>query len=444
MVVGPERELVGCVVGEVRVHELPAKLSESDVLDFVEGVHLAPDVAVRIAAAMAADAAVAGWVQALRADRAALIAMPAAKAPAGLLEAVESQLDSEVLVSAARVEHAARGPVPVVVARPLGPGVLARIGRSPMLALAAMLAMAAGAMWLAVGSTQSAKPARTPTSKANPATGPETLRPVDGPDATTLSARAGDVDGTEHGASGGLEAAAGAAVEQRLAEAGPPEPNEQPGTLMARPAADVASVAAPHPWGLPLDRALALAAEGRLLIEIDSAELDRTATRLEGLTRASSAVWHVRRHDAPASSRVVALERSRIDAAAQAERALAQGSSPRAPRAFDQSGESGAATGRLPPLREPAKRPAASAAPPAVLPGTFEAQIPATEPVLEALLRRLSGVGRQRAQLVELDPVAAEILRLLPAPGDGFVGPPPEFAHDTVSRVAVPIVVRER
>ena len=439
--------MVGCVVGEVRVHELPAKLSESDVLDFVEGVHLAPDVAVRIAAAMAADAAFAGWVQALRADRAALIAMPAAKTPAGLLEAVESQLDSEVLVSAARVEHAARGPVPVVVARPLGPGVLARIGRSPMLALAAMLAMAAGAMWLAVGSTQSAKPARTPTSKANPATGPETLRPVDGPDATTLSARAGDVDGTEAGASGGLEAAAGAAVEQRLAEAGAPEPNEQPGTLMARPAADVASVAAPHPWGLPLDRALTLAAEGRLLIEIDSAELDRTATRLEGLTRASSAVWHVRRHDAPASSRVVALERSRIDAAAQAERTLAQDGSPRSPRSprtFDQSGESGAATGRLPPLREPARGPAASAAPPAVLPGTFEAQMPATEPVLEALLRRLSGVGRQRAQLVELDPVAAEILRLLPAPGDEFVGPPPEFAHDTVSRVAVPIVVRER
>lgn len=431
------------------MHELPAKLSEGDVLDFVEGVHLAPDVAVRIAAAMAADATFAGWVQALRADRAALIAMPAAKAPAGLLEAVESQLDSEVLVSAARVEHAARGPVPVVVARPLGPGVLARIGRSPMLALAAMLAMAAGAMWLAVGSTQSAKPPRMMASKANPATGPETLRPVDGPDATTLSARAGGVDGTEHGASGGLEAAAGAAVEQRLAEAGPPEPNEQPGTLMARPAADVASVAAPQPWGLPLDRALTLAAEGRLLIEIDSAELDRTATRLEGLTRASSAVWHVRRQEASVSARVVAIERSRIDAAAQAERTLAQDGSPRSPRSprtFDQSGESGAATGtgRLPPLREPARGPAASAAPPAVLPGTFEAQMPATEPVLEALLRRLSGVGRQRAQLVELDPVAAEILRLLPAPGDEFVGPPPEFAHDTVSRVAVPIVVRER
>ena len=418
---------------------MPPNLTESNLLDFVEGVAITPDVAARVNAAMTADPHLAAWVRAVQADRAALIALPGIKAPAGLLEAVEAELDGDVLVSALNAEYAASGPVPVVVSRPLGPGVLVRIGRSPILALAAMLALAAGAAWLSVRGGSSG-PRATPLARSGGTV--QTLESTPsavGVDATTLA--------VSRSSGGGVatEPPAGAPGEERLADAAPPEPNEPPGTLMARSAdhAPNAPAVAP-PWGLPLDRALALAAEGRLLIEIDSAELDRTATRLDALVRTPGAGLRVHRHVAAAAARLVAVERARIDAEmlARDDRALAQGGQRTTPSTLDQSGE-GAATVRAPAASPSGRAGAPPSAPPAILPGTFEAQLPANEAALEALLRRLSAVGRQRARLVELDAAAAATLSAL-TPGQELVGPPVEFARDTVARVAVPIVVRER
>ncbi len=402
------------------MRELPPNLSEADLLDHVEGARLSPAVA----AALAADADLAAWAAGLRADRAALAGLSDAKAPAALMARVEAALEQDALATALGAESAAVGPVPVVmVHRTRGP-VLARIGGWPALAVAAALALVAGLSWVAVSS----RPAARPGATAGP------LISAAMPDAWPSSG----ADTPAPSADPGRDLAL-------ISE--PPGPSDfEPaltgtGSTAAATAAGADSPGTPAPWGMPLDRALALAAQGRLLIEIDSAELDRTGARLDSLTRLRASAMRIHARAEPAGRALVALARARADArAAHAFAVVPPAAVEPARLASDASATPPAPGPEVVVLPHPDPPRAARA----VLPAAYELDVLAAEAALDSALRGLCHGARQRARLVILSDDEAALVWPAPEVDPAFVGPPVELMPVSPARVSVPVVARER
>ncbi len=450
----------------------PSNLNETDILDFVEGAALAPDVAARIQAALAADAAFAALVQGMRADRAALVSLAPEKAPVGLLESVEALLEAETLASVAGVERAASGPVPVVAPRPETRGILARIGPARSLAAAAALALVAGAAWFTLAPGSTTTNARRPVA-INAGFDSDATLHRGGPDPAQMeqmlaSAREKAEEAATAAATAGLESAAtldedtGTAADSvALAEAtaqfvGPMPPDQ-----------NVDAPAPQQPWGMSLTRAAELAREGRLIIEVRSGETDRTQLRLDSLTRRPAAGLRVaRQQDASIAAQTAAYVRQQLALARAQSTAESFGTTtPGAPLAAssataDEQAPAPAAATLLAPAdaATPMLPPAAAAR---VLEQGYEAMVMPDERSIRSLLRALTPGTMQVAQLIEMDePLALQIRQtrvqqqaatLPSAATTGPAAPAPlsrtakeQARPEPTWPVAVPIVVREK
>ncbi|MFN0012003.1 MAG: hypothetical protein ACKVS8_10205 [Phycisphaerales bacterium] len=447
---------------------LPSNLTEADVLDFVEGGDISPQVLARIEAALVADPAFEALVQGMRSDRAPLMALAAAKAPVGLLESVEALLENEDLASVVGVEHAASGPVPVVVLRSQTPGVLARIGPARTLAAAAACAFVAGAAWLTLGPASNsasrliALDSRTARDLAatqphnegvRVATEAPQLARSDSPTAargSSLNAHALEVS------SSGPDDAAGAAADSvALAEStaqfvGPVPPDQN---------ADASAQS--QPWGMSLARAAELAREGRLIIEVRSTETDRTQLRLDGLARRpTGAVRVAQQPDASIASQTASYVRQQVGLAHAQRQSAQQGFGDPVPgdMARARAGESGGVPA-APLPQVPGSVPQIAlqpVPPPRVLEQGYEAMVMPDERSIRSLLRVLTPGSMQVAQLIEIDaPVAAQIQQTRvqqqagALPTTGAPAPPSRAAKEQTrpeppAPVAVPIVVREK
>ncbi|MGD9690675.1 MAG: hypothetical protein AB7K52_13405 [Phycisphaerales bacterium] len=248
--------------------------------DLVEGRALAPSGQARVDAALAADPALAGRLSAMRAQRAVLVSLRHApiQAPADLLARAQSALEREereALLGLAASEHRTAGSIPASRVEFTGPGVLARLTPvvrvlRPIAAAAAIILVAGLSLW----------GVRTLVQRAS-----DTLAKSSDPDVGPIE----DHAITPELARNDLPAAP--APGETLAGTDAPG---SPAEIDTPPAPTI--VAAEHPFGMPLDRALALAGEGRLVIRIRAAEEGVALTILENMLarpRADRAVARV-------------------------------------------------------------------------------------------------------------------------------------------------------
>lgn len=233
---------------------LPPHLDPADVLAFIEGEPLSGPARQQIQAAMAADAAFRRVVEGMQSDRVGLVGLSRVHAPADLLNRVEAELSQADLLALAGAESAAATTVPISRVAYEGPSVVGVIMASPWtrrLAAAAAIAMAAGLAYIGLKSAFNKFDSRTTivkneTTAPVPIEVPELREPVD------------------------------VAVNDAppLPEAVDPSANE--------PVAMVVQPKAPNPlYGMELDRALALAGEGKLLIRLRSLTAEDAFKKLE-------------------------------------------------------------------------------------------------------------------------------------------------------------------
>lgn len=218
------------------------------LLALVEGEPLSPSDRSRAERALASDPALAGLVESLRADRLALVALGSARmpAPADLVDRIGAALDAAALRALAGEEAVAAVAVPVSRVEYTRPSIIARIGASRWLrpaALAAGLLLAGGIVLIA---------ARAILHRQAPAV-PVAVNPQ--PDAPSPEPSA---------APAGLAHA-------DPADAVAPESPEAASPVIAPDAPGTRVAAAKPRYGIPLDRALELAAEGRLAIRVRAA-----------------------------------------------------------------------------------------------------------------------------------------------------------------------------
>lgn len=291
----------------------PRTPDEGDLLAFVEGEPLPREQERAVAAALAADPALARKLERMRADRSALRSMPAVAAPSGLLDAVESALQPVLerqMLLGLRDGRALEDHPPVSVVQPARRSVLGslfaeRAGRRMALA-AGLLLVVGGASYFAATMIRPVSPAR-PLEIADAArrvsapAGPSSPRIGRGPDQTAqrmLAERPVAADRSIAAAPTQAKALGGtannASPSATLAQTKPEEPPFSPPPAPSQ----VASAPGLNPEDLGIDsaRAVELAKQGRLVIRLrapDPFVLSHPSVIADRVRRSSPAMWRL-------------------------------------------------------------------------------------------------------------------------------------------------------
>ncbi len=248
-------------------NDLPPGLDEHMLLAWVED-QLPAQQRARVEEALRARPALLGRLDAMRSDRHTLRSLGEERAPAYLMESIEETLERDALLGLASGQDLLRSPpVSTVVVRRPALGVMAFIGSRAgrRLALAAAVALVAGAaVWL----------------------GPQLLSPAPAPREPVMIAQSE------------LEAQAPEAAHP--VEPAPPAPEPVIAAAPEPPAHSAIELPGPAP--MRLDRAVALAAEGRLAIRVGVERYDIAMQRVAQLVeRPGRRGWRLGRDDAGAA-----------------------------------------------------------------------------------------------------------------------------------------------
>lgn len=281
--------------------DLPAGVSEADVAEVVSPPRLMTAdrraELARIEALLMADARWGELVRSMRAQAAVLSAPSGAAVPSGIAAGIESRLNELALqellaaertveaIPVSRVQYGPSRSWRAVVASLAG----SAAGRG--VAVAAALALMVGGGWMLMQSVRRAWPDLSRTTVA----------------------RNGDVHTTYGFVTEGAGEASADAAAQALASADEGVDAERPITLAgpeieAAGTTEVASAEAP---AMTAERALALAAEGRLAIRVTTLQPERMTHRLNGLSRDPSGPWKRLRDDSPRGVAYASLRSSR-------------------------------------------------------------------------------------------------------------------------------------
>jgi len=350
--------------------KLPAGLDEADLLALVEGEPLASSKAMTAQRALAADPALARLVAGMKRDREGLRGLGEAKAPAGLMAAVESSiqtvLERQMLLGIS--EGAAlddRPPVSLVIPRRRSVFSIRR------LALAAgLLLVVSGGLFTAATLMSQGTPKSTlgPLAKSD--------QSAEGSSREPLTERA--MARQEPIVAPGLpdEASANKAQDgERVASAANAEKTTGNAGMAALAQADPEMAGPPVPGPMETEEAVRLAGENRLVVRIVTADgrIDRITSRLA--KPSYGAGWQLA-GEAPAA--LASLLRPGIDP-------------PNAPRTFEQpsfAGETDLA--KIAPMGPPA--PAMDWTPE---PSVYVLQARMDQPTLESLRKAMKEAGAE-------------------------------------------------
>ena len=255
--------------------ELPDGVDGTLLLDLIEDQPISPADRAMLGTWLVAHPSLARLVAQMRGDRAGVQQLARVKAPAGLLDGVEAMLEREALLGLASDEVALPAPIPIshfqpIIDRAERAQTWRRIGYG--LAAAAGLAIVATISYVAV------RDPGVPTRPSRADLVANNTKPIK----ATLPAVPSDLIAPDR------EIIAIAAAEN----IGPPSPADEVieanllSERQAIAAADAAAVeaatalVAAAPFGMPIDRAIALAREGRLLVTIKSASIDGATASL--------------------------------------------------------------------------------------------------------------------------------------------------------------------
>lgn len=260
---------------------LPAGITEDDLIDLVDGVLPAPREAAVIEA-LRREPRLGLMVKAMRADRAevAELAMVRVPRPVGMLDAIEAKLNREALSALVAESEQAPASIPISSVIPQRRGIIAVLAESVWarrLATAASLAIVAGLGYFAVRELVKALPGvqpprtivRGPSSTGEPS--PINPTPVEAaPDRTEVAEgpRGDEVSGEST-----MEVAAAPAADSSI-----PDSVATGGTLT-------------------LPEALRLAEAGRLVIRVRSNNHEGTLRHLQELSRTSGRETRWRAYD---------------------------------------------------------------------------------------------------------------------------------------------------
>jgi len=247
--------------------DLPAGLTEDELLGWVEGT-LARDEALRVASLLGEQPVLQRMAMGMRSDRLALASLPDERPPSDLIERVEATMERQALLGLADdALEAGVGPMPVV--RPIrvgagwGGGVLGMSPTTLRLGMAAGVLLACGiGAYFAMNALRVNDGSDGPIwADATPAEEPPTVPPV-----------------VEEMAP--FPEMSSALASAKTWSPAPLEYSEAPPTLSS---------------GMSIDRALALAEVGRLVVRVRSDSPLRSAERLGGMveSRRLNSDWRV-------------------------------------------------------------------------------------------------------------------------------------------------------
>lgn len=260
---------------------IPAGISEGDLLDLVEGRLREPRL-TEVESAIADMPSLQRLVRDMRADREAVRGLPALEAPAFMLPTVRAVLDEDTIRTLRMAEVAADAPLPrstIIPARSRARIPFHLSLRPHQLALAAGLVLLAGGAALVW---------RTIIQDAR-------VEPTDSGNRVVRD----DARSTPEVAPGG----------PRLARHEPPvETRHDPAPDLPAETA-LANATVPAQPTVTIDRALALAAEGRLIIRVTTAEPTRATDVLDRLARQPSTRLPWRLEHTPSPEVVAAVQR---------------------------------------------------------------------------------------------------------------------------------------
>lgn len=380
------------------------------LLALVESLPLAPGPAGEAHARLTRDPALACLVEALRADRAGLAALPVEPAPPGLVEAAEAAAQRLALLALTEPSLAAPPPQSAVV--PARPGRLETVLASPWLrpALAAAAIVAIGAASALLYPALRGRPDR-PLAAANQVADEVRIAMSPAPEAGRAVASSPSPPTT-------TDELLGVPVVDAAASA--------PG------AADAASLApseAPAAPALSPERAAELARDGRLAIVLTTADVAGAQARLESLAARAGSTARWTALDPADASAVLAIAPAPTPDAAP-------GHAPRGPVAT-----AGRSTGLPAEASEPAPLVMSEeSVPPApARSAPVAVTLPLRPDLLETLRRALDDGARREARFVELD-VPHALEPALDAPGVFWWTSAPGA---WVPRAAVPLVIVE-
>ncbi|MGH7131643.1 MAG: hypothetical protein ACREJO_06835 [Phycisphaerales bacterium] len=261
------------------------QIDETELLAFIEREPLAVDRADAVRGAIAADAGLRELVDGMRADRSALAGIDDVHAPSNLLELVEARLEREALVGLSRVGAPAKLPVSQVI--PERESVIGQIITRPW---ARQLAMAAGLLIVAGVGFMVVK-ANWPTHKAREfARGDNRAEPgtlVEKPEG--LAAKTASGANPKNDADLAVGPTRSAATGSTTVE---PTTVQGPAAIADASSKDAAKTEV-QPPAMTLDRAIALAKEGRLVVRLRATDGNVAQERLDSLAkRAGSWLKH--------------------------------------------------------------------------------------------------------------------------------------------------------
>ncbi len=335
------------------------------LLTVIEGEPLDRAARERAEHLLTADPSLARLLHLMRADRVALTGLAEAAAPANIVSRVEAELDREALAALAGAERGTVAPLAISRVEYTRPSIITRLNSRQWSAVAAAagLALIAGVVFFSIRA--SFKP---------PAPGPSGAGHTGTPEVVTIDIPPAPLT-----------------VEDALARGLNPSPDAA--TPAPAPEVIASLPIGPRPeFGLPLDRALALAAEGRLVV------------RVRSLNDEARALQHVSKHGL----------RTPLTPATDPGLRLALGVQPTAPVAVPspaiQPAPALASDGHSAPPRPPAPPapPSPSTTEPAwrLLDATYAAPFAPTKAALRKLLADLRH-GQFAVELIEVPAFAA-------------------------------------
>lgn len=251
------------------------QIDETELLAFIEREPMAGDRTEAVRRAIAADAGLRELVEGMRADRSALAGLDNVHAPANLLELVEARLEREALVGLSRAAAPAKLPVSQVI--PERESVIGKIVTRPwarQLAMAASLLIVAGAGFMVVK-------ANWPTHKPREfARGDNNAEPSTPASTSNVAAK------TASGTNPKNDADLAVGTTRPAADSMTAEPTavQSPAAIADASSKDAAK-AETHAPAMTIDRAIALAKEGRLVVRLRAADGAAAQERLDSLAK---------------------------------------------------------------------------------------------------------------------------------------------------------------
>lgn len=260
---------------------IPVGISEGDLLDLVEGRLTEPRL-TEVESAIAAMPSLQRLVREMRADREGVRALPTLEAPAVMLANVRAALNEEAIRALRMAEVAADAPLPrskIVPPKPQTRIPFHLFLRPHQLALAAGLILIVGGaalVWRVIAQ----------------------------------DARFEPTDINERFVRDDVEATPGIfPSDPRIARQEPPTETHHTPAPVVPAETTLADATVPDQPSITIDRALALAAEGRLIIRVTTAEPTRATDVLDRLARQPSTRHPWRLEHSPAPEVVAAVQR---------------------------------------------------------------------------------------------------------------------------------------